>query len=103
MQRTTQNRNALMNFAVEARGKAYSKSTIELFRASRANNKKEGTDTFFCSQLVAKAYQQIGILAENLLANNFTPKDFGGEIPIKLIGAHLSDTLIPIHLKKKKK
>eukprot|EP01097_Dermamoeba_algensis_P010791 TRINITY_DN808_c0_g1_i2.p1 TRINITY_DN808_c0_g1~~TRINITY_DN808_c0_g1_i2.p1 ORF type:complete len:355 (+),score=75.58 TRINITY_DN808_c0_g1_i2:114-1178(+) len=39
--------------------------------------KSKKTSTYFCSELVAAAYQQYGVLDPNVSPSSFSPKDFG--------------------------
>jgi hypothetical protein len=37
---------------------------------------KEDLSSLFCSELVAEAYQKMGLLTEQLPSNEYIPKDF---------------------------
>jgi len=52
---------------------------------------EEDLSSLFCSELVAEAYQRLGLLTEGTPSNEFTPADFGGDI--NLINADLSETI----------
>lgn len=68
----------------EFKGRPYEQDEIELIRSAvdvpLAKN-KEDLSSLFCSELVAEAYQRIGLLADTqevggLPSNEYTPKDF---------------------------
>lgn len=48
-------------------------------RAKFKTNKEEDFSNFFCSELVAACYKQLGLLSKGANASNFTPKDFAGD------------------------
>jgi len=60
---------------------------LELIRSSWdgwGGLNKENLDSIFCSELVAEAYQRIGILNKRLPSNEYTPQDFSQERIIHL-------------------
>lgn len=96
VERTDAMRAALLEFYHEARGRPYERNRLELFRAvydgPLGKNKSEDCTSFFCSELVAEAYQRMGLLPAIPPANEYTPGDFSTErkkpLPL-LLGAKL--------------
>ncbi|MBX7103783.1 MAG: hypothetical protein K1X57_06865 [Gemmataceae bacterium] len=97
VERTDEMRSALLNFYNEARGRPYSRNRLELLRAvwdgKRATeNLTEDSSSYFCSELVAEAYQRMGLLPAAPLANEYVPRDFSTQrrepLPL-LLGASL--------------
>tara|TARA_Y100000296_G_scaffold2569_2_gene3618 strand:+ start:1442 stop:2044 length:603 start_codon:yes stop_codon:yes gene_type:complete len=83
--------DVLMKFREEVKGRPYEESKIELFKSAYDGvfgGNEEDLSSIFCSELVAEAYQRLGLLTEGTPSNEFTPADFGGDIP--LINADLS-------------
>jgi hypothetical protein len=96
VERTDAMRAALLAFYQEARGRPYERNRLELFRSvydgPLGKNRKEDPSSFFCSELVAEAYQCMGLLPPTPLANEYTPHDFSSErkAPLSLLlGAEL--------------
>ncbi len=78
---------ALNQFRHDVSGRPYEKSKIELIKAAYDGifgENKEDLSSLFCSELVAEAYQKMGLLTEDKPSNEYTPKDFSGEKHIKL-------------------
>ena len=70
---------ALVQFREELRGRDYERNKFELLRASNERafrNKEEDLSSLFCSELVAEAYQRLGLLTEEKPSNDYAPKDF---------------------------
>lgn len=92
VERTDAMRAALLAFYQEARGRPYERNRLELFRAvydgPLGKNRSEDLTGFFCSELVAEAYQRMGLLPEKPSANEYTPHDFSSErrkpLPLQL-------------------
>jgi hypothetical protein len=76
-QRTPAMLEALAEFVAEVRGRPYKQDYMQLVRAAYGNNKKDDTSSFFCSQLIAAAYQRMGLLSDEKLSNDYLPSDFG--------------------------
>ena len=72
----------LMDFRKSVRNRPYEKSKIELIKAAYDGPfgyNEEDLSSLFCSELVAEAYQQMGLLPDapkGLSSNEYTPKDF---------------------------
>jgi len=78
---------ALNNFRHEVSGRPYEKDKIELLKAAYDGifgENKEDLSSLFCSELVAEAYQRMGLLTEKLPSNEYTPKDFSSEKSLSL-------------------
>jgi hypothetical protein len=73
---------ALNNFRHEVSGRPYEKSMIELLQAIYGRmfgENKEDLSSLFCSELVAEAYQRMGLLTERFPSNKYVPRDFSAE------------------------
>ena len=72
----------LMKLREKLRNRPYEKDKIELIKAAYdglLGHNEEDLSSLFCSELVAEAYQKLGLLKEPPLgqpSNEFTPKDF---------------------------
>ncbi len=74
----------LGSFRSEVSGRPYEENKLELLRAASDifRDNKEDISSLFCSELVAEAYQKIGLLSDARTAkpsNEFTPEDFSAE------------------------
>ncbi|MBC8870942.1 MAG: hypothetical protein H8E44_16075 [Planctomycetes bacterium] len=82
VKRTAAMNNALMRLRQEVKGRPYETSKVELVKAAYDGWWGENTEnlsSLFCSELVAEAYQRMGLLSNSksaLPSNEFTPKDF---------------------------
>ncbi len=80
VERTPAMQSALLAFYQEARGRPYERNRLELLRSvydgPLGRNRKEDDASFFCSELVAEAYQRMGLLPATPAASEYTPKDF---------------------------
>jgi PH domain/C2 domain/PX domain/Permuted papain-like amidase enzyme, YaeF/YiiX, C92 family len=70
---------SLQAFIGDMRGRPYKTDYWQILRAASASNKSDDLSSMFCSQLVAAAYQRMGLLDETHLTNNFVPGDFAFE------------------------
>lgn len=101
VERTEAMRAALLAFYQEANGRPYERNRLELFRAvydgPLGRNRKEDRSSFYCSELVAEAYQRMGLLPTLPNANEYTPHDFSSErkkpLPL-LLGATLEQEML---------
>lgn len=79
---------ALNLFRHDVSGLPYEKNKIELLIAAYdgifGESKEEDLSSLFCSELVAEAYQKMGLLTEEIPSNEFVPKDFSSERVLKL-------------------
>jgi hypothetical protein len=78
---------ALNTFRHTVSGTPYEKNKIELIKSAYDGifgDNKEDLSSLFCSELVAEAYQKMGILTEAKPSNEYTPKDFSSEKTLRL-------------------
>jgi hypothetical protein len=81
----------LMEFRRSVRNRPYEKSRLELIRAAYEGpfgRNEEDLSSLFCSELVAEAYQQMGLLPgppDGPPSNEYTPRDFSetGRLPLR--------------------
>lgn len=91
--KTKEKLQALEKFLQAAKGKRYS---LKLGKFVKRNdltdfdeNIKEGK-TFFCSELVAAIYKNLGILSKERAASNYWPVDFSEKTKLRMLnGAYL--------------
>ena len=98
--RTDQMVAELENFLEATLGKKYGISAKKIF--SRFRNSEDDTEEkFFCSELVAAAYRQIGVLAESIAPSTIWPGDFSGtSTKLHLVKARLCpEQVIDINLR----
>ncbi|KAM3127923.1 hypothetical protein pb186bvf_019993 [Paramecium bursaria] len=96
MKRTQKLLKDLETFTRENIGKGYKLSLSKLINQQSVimtqNSQEPETKTFFCSQLVAAAYKEIGILQTKQSSTQFWPGSFSNEKDdLKLENAKLSD------------
>lgn len=78
---------ALNDFRHEVSGRPYERSKLELIKAAYDGifgENKEDLSSLFCSELLAEAYQRMGLLGEDKPSNEYTPKDFSQERNLRL-------------------
>lgn len=73
--RTEEILDELMEFVREVNGRPYNFNPLDMGKALIAGNSKEKLSNIFCSQLVALAYQRMGLLSTKVSANNYLPSD----------------------------
>ena len=62
----------------EFKGRDYEQSKSELFKSAYdfiGGKNEEDLSSLFCSELVAEAYQRVGLLSEHTPSNEYTPAD----------------------------
>lgn len=71
----------------------YETDTSELILSAFRANDRENLKSLFCSELVALVLQDLGLLPNEKLADNYVPADFSLERPnsVQLIGAKLGN------------
>ena len=82
IQRDENLKKALTDFRHKMRGRKYETSKIQLLKAAHDGwfgKNEEDLSSLFCSELVAEAYQRMGLLSEKLPSNEYTPADFSDE------------------------
>jgi hypothetical protein len=92
---------ALGVFRSQVAGRPYEENKLELLGAGIdgifADNVKD-LSSLFCSELVAEAFQIMGLLPNHIPSNEFTPADFGSQIdkPLNLLDGFSLGTEITI-------
>ncbi|MCC6130175.1 MAG: hypothetical protein IT186_09635 [Acidobacteria bacterium] len=79
-------------FRHDMKGRPYEKSKIELLKAAYDGPlglNQEDLSSLFCSELVAEAYQRMGLLPNSPHSNEYTPKDFSQEKELLLLKGRL--------------
>lgn len=79
IQRTPDQLAALMDFRSEVKGRPYEQNKVELVKSAydgAFGQNQEDLSSLFCSELVAEAYQRLGLISDQLQSNEFTPADF---------------------------
>ena len=95
--RTDTMKNLLRELRAEVKGRKYEKSEIELIKSAYDGpfgTNIEDLSTLFCSELVAEAYQRIGILSHDIPSNEYTPNDFSDAKNLQLLNGYLSNELL---------
>lgn len=96
VERTPDMLAALVSLRQEVRGRPYEEDAIELIDAyydGPFGQNTEDLSSLFCSELVAEAYQRMGLLAEPPVgqpSNEYTPIDFSEERTLTLLKGALS-------------
>ncbi len=98
IERTPEMLKELSLLRSEVKGRPYEKDKIELFKAAYdgpfgAN--REDLSSLFCSEMVAEAYQRMGLLGEKKPSNEYTPKDFSDAGKLRILkGAKLAKEVL---------
>lgn len=90
---------ALDAFRREVSGRPYEKNWLELVKSAYdgwLGMNKEDLSSLFCSEMVAAAYQRMGLLSRDLASNEYTPKDFSDERRLSLLDGYALDAEIAI-------
>lgn len=102
----SKNLQQLTQLQQELKNRPYEKHKLELLHAvidrfDGVNRNKEDLSSVFCSELVAEAYQRLGLLDELKPSNEYIPKDFSekGNLPL-LNGAYLAPEKVVKTLKQ---
>lgn len=82
---------ALLDFRRNFNGRKYEKSIMDLIGSAFDifADKVEDLSTLFCSELVAEAYQRMGLLSEDTPSDMYSPSDFSEEGGLELLTGHL--------------
>lgn len=101
--RTNEMLNALSRFRQEVKDRPYEEHIIQMVKAvweGPLGHVEEDLSSLFCSELVAEAYQRMGLLPSNKCGGSpcteYTPKDFsseGGNIEL-LLDATLGEEMV---------
>jgi len=96
---TEERRRTLREFIRSSRNKPYETSKFELVKAFFGTNTKADTNSYFCSELVAQTYIQLGILAASTPSDDYLPAFFSHELDrhLPLIGGASLDAEVVIH------
>lgn len=84
----------LMELRRELAGREYEKKTIELIKAAYDGpfgRNSEDLSSLFCSELVAEAYQRLGLISEDKPSNDYTPADFSEDKQLALLEGKLGN------------
>ena len=83
----------LLKFRKEIQGRPFEKDWVELLLSaidirqgflSFLHNQREDLSSLFCSELVAAAYQRMGLLGRDKPSNAYSPDDFSSAHDLKL-------------------
>lgn len=92
--------SALMALRRDVTGKPYEEDKIELIKAAYdgpLGRNSEDLSSLFCSELVAEAYQRLGLLDGSRKAkpsNEYTPADFSEDGELELLVGSLGDEIL---------
>jgi len=78
-ERTPKMIDELYAFREEMKGRPYEENDIELLKAAYdgpGGMNQEDFSSLFCTELIAEAYQRMGLLGAEKPANEYTPHDF---------------------------
>ncbi len=91
--RTPEMMAALRDFRAEMRGLPFEASQFEMFRSIFKwffGRNREDLSTIFCSEMVAAAWQRMGLLPMEPASNSYAPKDFTEDVELPFLkGARL--------------
>ncbi|MDD7984471.1 YiiX/YebB-like N1pC/P60 family cysteine hydrolase [Lentisphaera marina] len=104
VERTQEFLDGLSAFRKEIQGRPFEESKWEIILAAYdgpfGSNQEEDLSSLFCSELIAEAYQRMGLLlgdeAGGKLSNEFTPRDFSEKGKIELLLGATLDLEIPL-------
>lgn len=87
----------LMELRRRLSGKPYEKDTIELIKAAYEGpfgRNSEDLTSLFCSELVAEAYQCLGLLSDKKPSNEYVPADFSEKRELALLKGRLGKEIL---------
>ena len=90
-------RSALMELRRELRGRPYERSLVALARAAydgAGGANAEDLSSLFCSELVAEAYQRMGLLGDEVPSSELTPGDFAAHSRLTLLAGTLGPEIV---------
>ena len=77
---------ALKKLRTELKDRPYEESKIELLKSAYdgpLGHNEEDLSSIFCSEMVAEAYQRMGLLSEDVPSNEYTPAGFGRDLKLE--------------------
>ena len=80
----------------ELRGRPYEQNYAELFKSAydfMSGANEEDLSSLFCSELVAEAYQQLGMLKNQKPSNEYVPADFSSLRELNLVKGKLDEEI----------
>ena len=83
---------ALMQLRKEVTGRPYEEDTLELIKSAYDGpfgKNSEDLSSLFCSELVAEAYQRLGLVSIDKPSNEYTPADFSQKKGMPLLQGSL--------------
>ena len=89
--------NGLMELRKEVSRRPYEQSKLELIKSAYDGpfgHNEEDLSSLFCSELVAEAYQRMGLLSEQKPSNEYTPADFSQEKDLTLTQGSLGEEVL---------
>ncbi len=87
----------LMKLRREVSGRPYEQNMIELIKSAYDGpfgKNQEDLSSLFCSELVAEAYQSLGLLGPSKPSNEYTPADFSMKKKLNLAAGHLATEIL---------
>ncbi len=87
-----ENIRSLMQLRRELAGRKYEEEKLQLICAAwdhAFGRNTEDLSSLFCSELVAEAYQRLGLLDEDKPSNEYVPADFSDRRELKLLRGRL--------------
>lgn len=88
---------SLKELRTELKNRPYEQDKVELVKSVYEGpwgTNQEDLSSLFCSELVAEAYQRLGLLPLEVPSNEYTPKDFSKAGRIKLLKGKLGDEVV---------
>ena len=83
------NSNNLLNYMKKQSSKCYETNYVDLFKSAYDGPFGEQTENdeseFFCSELVAATYIEMGLLDNTLPTDEYTPEDFNSKRKLQLL------------------
>ena len=97
-ERTDEVIRAVTQFRREMKNKPFEEDYLEFVKACYdgplGENSADDLSSLFCSELVAEAYQRMGLLSESIASNEYTPKDFSSAGSLDLLKGALSPEFV---------
>ena len=93
----TEDVKKLMALRRELAAKDYEQNKIELIKAAYdgpLGRNAEDLSSLFCSELVAEAYQRLGLISEDKPSNEYTPADFSEKKKLTLLEGALGKEVL---------